>query len=163
MAIEIERKFLVINNSWEKHVTESIPMQQGYFFHNDTVSVRVRVTNKDAFLNFKSVSIGIQRLEYEYEIPVVDAWEMLKNLCQKPIIEKTRHLVPDNGLTWEIDVFEGKNAGLVVAELELENVEQRFNLPDWVDKEVTNDKRYYNHWLCKHPYQQWPQSTLKDT
>ncbi|MEE9344587.1 MAG: CYTH domain-containing protein [Methylococcales bacterium] len=162
MAIEIERKFLVINNSWKKYVTKSIPIQQGYFFHNDTVSVRVRVTDEEASLNFKSVSIGIQRLEYEYEIPVVDAWEMLKNLCQKPIIEKTRHLVPDNGHTWEIDVFEGKNAGLVIAELELENIEQRFNLPGWVDKEVTNDKRYYNHWLCKHPYQQWPQSTLKE-
>ncbi|MEE9413245.1 MAG: CYTH domain-containing protein [Methylococcales bacterium] len=161
MAIEIERKFLVINNNWKKHISRTIPIQQGYFCHNETVSVRVRATDKDASVNFKNVSIGIQRLEYEYEIPVPDAWEMLKNLCQKPIIEKTRYLVPENDQTWEIDVFEAKNSGLVIAELELETIDQHFSLPGWIDKEVTNDRRYYNPWLCKHPYQQWPQSMLK--
>ncbi len=158
MPTEIERKYLVINNHWKRDATQSISIQQGYFCHNDTVSIRVRVTDKQAWLNFKSINIGIQRSEYEYEIPVADAWEMIESLCQKPIIEKTRYLVPNNGHTWEIDVFEGKNSGLIIAELELASKDQAFSLPDWVGKEVTDQERYYNPWLCMHPYQQWTQS-----
>ncbi len=155
MATEIERKFLVTNNNWKKHVTQSIPIKQGYFCHNKTVSIRVRISDKHAWLNFKSINIGIQRAEYDYEIPASDAWEMLESLCQKPIIEKTRYLLPDNGHTWEIDVFEAKNTGLVIAELELNHINQQFQLPNWVGQEVTNDQRYYNPWLCSHPFQQW--------
>ncbi|HFD12144.1 MAG TPA: CYTH domain-containing protein [Crenotrichaceae bacterium] len=155
MATEIERKFLVTNHNWKKHVTQSIQIRQGYFCNNDAVSIRVRVTGKTASLNFKSVNIGIQRSEYDYEIPVSDAWEMLESLCKKPIIEKTRYLVPDDGNTWEIDVFGAKNTGLIIAEIELENINQQVNLPEWVGKEVTDEKRYYNPWLCAHPYQLW--------
>jgi len=156
MATEIERKFLVFNDHWKNHATQVIPIQQGYFCLTDRVSIRVRITDKTASLNFKSVSIGIQHIEYEYEIPITDAREMLESFCQKPIIEKTRHRLPENGLTWEIDVFEARNAGLIIAEIELDSVNQAIQLPDWIGREVTDDKRYYNPWLCKHPYQQWP-------
>lgn len=161
MATEIERKFLVTNTDWKKLATQSMSIQQGYFCHNDQVSIRVRVTEKQAWLNFKSINIGIQRAEYDYEIPVADAWEMLESLCQKPIIEKIRYLVPYQNHTWEIDVFEGKNSGLVIAELELETRDELFSKPDWIGDEVTEDQRYYNPWLCQNPYQQWSASKIK--
>ena len=156
MATEIERKFLVTSDHWKQQITRTIPIQQGYFCLTERVSIRVRITDKQATLNFKSVNVGIQHTEYEYEIPIADARQMLELFCQQPIIEKTRYLLPDHGLTWEIDVFEARNSGLIIAEIELESVNQAIELPDWIGKEVTDDKRYYNPWLCKHPYRQWP-------
>jgi adenylate cyclase len=106
-------------------------------------------------LNIKSATIGTQRHEYEYPIPLADAIEILDNLCGKPLIEKTRHFVIDDGNTWEIDEFAGANQGLVVAELELTEAGQAFSRPVWLGMEVTDDLRYYNNNLALHPYSEW--------
>lgn len=130
-------------------------MRQGYL--NDAVgcSVRVRTCNGKAWLNIKSVTIGTERLEYEYEIPVTDADLMLGALARKPLIEKARHLVSYRGHLWEIDEFEGDNAGLIVAEIELDHPDESFEKPDWLGEEVTHDIRYYNTSLSKRPYKDW--------
>jgi CYTH domain-containing protein len=107
------------------------------------------------YLTVKGITVGTARAEYEYEIPADDASEMLDNLCEHPLIEKTRYRVQHHGLTWEIDEFEGDNAGLIVAEVELEEEDQAVILPDWVGKEVTGDPRYYNARLVNEPYARW--------
>ena len=118
-------------------------------------SVRVRSSADKAWLNIKSVTIGNQRQEFEYEIPLSDAAMMLDTLARKPLIEKTRHLVDYANHTWEIDEFEGDNAGLIVAEVELRSPEEVFERPEWVGKDVTSDLRYYNTSLSKQPYNTW--------
>jgi len=155
MALEIEHKFLINNHSWQSAVIKSCHYQQGYLISDSSRSVRVRIHDDKAWLNIKSATIGSHRDEYEYDIPVQDAHEILANLCEKPIIIKTRHIVPFMHHTWEIDVFEGDNAGLVVAEVELTQIGEDFAKPDWVGVEVTNDLRYYNNNLCKNPYKDW--------
>ena len=155
MAIEIEHKFLLVNEHWRDCVTESVEYRQGYLSSVATTSIRVRTGGGRAWLNIKSAVIGTHRHEYEYEIPLAEANEMLDKLCQKPLIEKTRHFVEDNGNTWEIDEFFGDNQGLLVAELELEEVGQDFIKPDWLGEEVTHDMRYYNNNLAVHPYSEW--------
>ncbi len=155
MAIEIERKYLLANENWRKNADAGMPMMQGYMSSNDKSSVRIRVNGETAHLNIKSKTIGAQRSEYDYAIPLIDAMEMLESLCDKPLIEKTRYHVDYQGHEWEIDVFAGENAGLIVAELELSSVDQAFPLPDWVGQEVTEDPRYYNICLVTHPYKDW--------
>jgi adenylate cyclase len=155
MAIEIERKFLVLNDRWRNAISATIPIQQGYFCNTESVSIRVRITAEEACLNFKNSNIGIKRSEYGYPIPRSDAQEMIEQLCLKPIIEKIRYLVIVDGHTWEIDVFAGDNSGLIVAELELESEHDTFSRPDWLGKEVTEQQRYYNPYLVEHPYSQW--------
>jgi adenylate cyclase len=108
-----------------------------------------------AYLNIKSAALGISRLEFEYPLPVRDVEQILDKLCLRPLIEKTRHLVLYAGHRWEIDVFEGENAGLIVAEIELNDPDEAFELPDWVGKEVSHDPRYYNVCLVKDPYKNW--------
>ena len=156
MAKEIEKKFLVNNNDWRDKVGRSRHYKQGYLGNTPDCSVRVRVSDKTAFLNIKSATLGISRDEYDYEIPLSDALEMLDNLCNQPIIEKTRYFVQEeDGLEWEIDVFAGDNEGLVVAEIELEHPQQTFHLPEWAGEEVSDDPRYYNVCLVTHPYKDW--------
>lgn len=155
MAKEIERKFLVINDDWRKDVTKSIHYIQGYFSTNKSCSIRVRVSGQAASLNIKSATLGITRTEYEYPIPVHDAKEMLENLCNKPLLEKTRHHVQHHNHLWEIDIFSGDNEGLVVAEIELKSADERFSMPDWAGAEVSDDPRYYNVCLISHPYKNW--------
>ncbi|MDH5546035.1 MAG: CYTH domain-containing protein [Gammaproteobacteria bacterium] len=155
MAKEIERKFTVIHDGWKAQATASSRFRQGYMGNDDKASIRVRLENDRAFLNIKSATLGIQRHEYEYEIPVSDAEEMLDQLCRKPLIEKVRHFVEFEGNTWEVDVFEGDNAGLVVAEIELEDEQETFSVPDWAGEDVSHDTRYYNVCLVKHPYKDW--------
>lgn len=155
MATEIERKFLVSSDRWRDDVVEAIRYRQGYLGEADTSSVRVRVSDADAFLNIKGATVGAARLEYEYPIPLADAHEILDQLCRKPLIEKTRFYVNHKGHLWEIDVFEGENAGLVVAEVELDSVGEAFSRPPWLGKEVTQDIRYYNASLVSYPYTQW--------
>jgi len=162
MALEIEHKFLLKNDSWKKNIQKSIDYTQGYLISDNKKSVRVRITQKDAWLNIKSATIGTQRQEYEYQIPLSDALEIINNLCQQPLIEKTRHLVPHKQHIWEIDVFKGDNEGLIVAEIELTKIGEIFHKPTWIGHEVTNDIRYYNNMLCKEPYKQWNQQE-KDT
>ena len=155
MGIEIERKYLIANDSWQENADEGIQMIQGYMSSNDKSSVRIRVNGEIAKLNIKSKTIGAQRSEFDYLIPVAEAMEMLETLCNKPFIKKTRYHVKFQDHTWEIDVFAGENQGLIVAELELNSVDENFVLPDWIGKEVTDDPRYYNICLVSHPYKDW--------
>jgi len=155
MAIEIEHKFLLANNDWHEHISSSIKYRQGYLSSLATSSIRVRISDKKAWLNIKSATIGTSRHEYEYEIPLHDANEIITMLCRKPIIEKTRHFVIHDGNTWEIDEFEGVNKGLIIAEIELSDIGKGFSKPHWIGKEVTHDLRYYNNNLAIHPYSEW--------
>ncbi|MCB1859745.1 MAG: CYTH domain-containing protein [Gammaproteobacteria bacterium] len=155
MATEIERKFLVKNELWRSQVVSETRIKQGYLSNNANASVRIRVGNGRAHLNIKSATIGIRRLEFEYEIPVEDAEMMLEGIAEKPFIDKTRYLVRWGDHTWELDVFGGDNQGLVVAELELVAEDESFLVPEWAGDEVSDDVRYYNVNLIKHPYTQW--------
>jgi len=155
MAIEIEHKFLLKNNDWRKQVARSIKYKQGYLSAQPTCSIRVRISDTQAWLNIKSATIGSHRNEYEYEIPLLDANEILSTLCAKPIIEKTRHFVVDDNNTWEIDEFSGVNQGLIVAELEISEIGKVFTKPSWLGLEVTDDLRYYNNNLARYPYTEW--------
>ncbi len=155
MAIEIEYKFLLANDGWREHVSHSVIYKQGYLSSQATSSIRVRISDKQAWINIKSATIGTQRSEYEYEIPLADAHEILNNLCLKPVIEKTRHFVTHKKHLWEIDEFDGENRGLIVAEIELDALDEIFAKPDWIGEEVTQDVRYYNNNLAKNPYSTW--------
>ncbi|MCW9014823.1 MAG: CYTH domain-containing protein [Gammaproteobacteria bacterium] len=160
MPVEIERKFLVKDDSWFKQVNRSTRIRQGYlspgiFDASARASVRVRIEDDKANINIKSATLGMRRMEYEYEIPVVEAKEMLDNLCGQPQIDKNRHLIRQGQHTWEVDEFFGVNAGLYVAEIELATEDEDFEKPGWLGKEVTEDPRYYNVNLVKHPYKDW--------
>jgi len=161
MGIEIERKFLVTDDSWRAAAHAVIPMAQGYI--NDMAamdsgaqkaSVRVRIQGEEAYLNIKSRELGHTRQEFDYPVPVNEARELLA-LCVGGLIDKRRHLVQHDGLLWEVDEFLGDNAGLVVAEVELESADQVFAKPDWAGAEVTDELRYYNLALASKPYSQW--------
>ncbi|VAX03338.1 FIG01182465: hypothetical protein [hydrothermal vent metagenome] len=155
MATEIERKFLLLNDSWRRDADAGISMRQGYLVGAKRASVRVRVSGEHAHLNIKSATLGVERQEYEYGIPLADAEELLDTLCERPLIEKTRYHVRHGKHTWEIDVFSGDNAGLVVAEIELDSADENFARADWLGEEVSHDKRYYNVCLVTHPYKNW--------
>lgn len=155
MGTEIERKFLVMDDRWREQAKGSTAFRQGYLVGAKHASVRVRIEGEEANLNIKSATLGVQRQEYEYPIPLEDAREMLDTLCEKPLIEKTRYLVPFQGYTWEVDVFDGDNAGLVVAEVELSSEDEQPPLPEWAGEEVSHDPRYYNVCLVQHPYKDW--------
>ena len=161
MGIEIERKFLVTDARWREGASRSVRMAQGYI--NDmaalrdarqNASVRVRIAGDAAFLNLKSRELGHTRQEFDYEIPVADA-EALLALCVGGSIDKVRHYVEVEGHTFEVDEFRGDNAGLVVAEIELDHADEAFERPDWLGSEVTDDPRYYNLALASHPYTRW--------
>jgi len=153
--IEIERKFLVIADTWKSLVTSQCKMKQGYLTDDTNCSLRVRISDTEAWLNIKSVTVGAQRYEFEYAIPMLDGEAMLSILSCKPIIEKTRYYVPMHPHIWEIDVFEGDNLGLVVAEIELDDPDEPFNKPVWLGEEVTFDIRYYNTQLSQNPFKHW--------
>ncbi len=155
MGVEIERKFLVVGDAWRAAASPGMPCRQGYLSTDPGCSVRVRVCGDKAWLNVKSAVIGLARREYEYEIPPSDAHEILETLCVKPLIEKTRFIVEHEGRAWEIDVFEGDNSGLVVAEIELESAGEELALPAWAGDDVSGDARYYNQRLVEHPYSRW--------
>jgi adenylate cyclase len=155
MGTEIERKYLLVNDNWRKSADEGIYMVQGYMGSNEKSSIRIRIHGDTANLNIKSKTIGIQRSEFDYPIPVDEAKEILESLCDRPFVEKTRFHVMFKGHEWEIDVFAGDNDGLVVAELELSSVDEDFALPDWLGDDVSDDPRYYNVCLVTHPYKDW--------
>jgi adenylate cyclase len=157
VALEIERKFLLNDDRWRQSVSRSVAMAQGYL-GGTRCSVRLRISGEQAHLNIKGMTVGARRLEFEYSVPLNDAREMLDALADGPLVEKTRHYVVTDEVTWEIDEFEGENAGLVVAEVELTSEDQAFDRPSWVGKEVTGDERYYNVYLAKHPYNGWDES-----
>ena len=155
MGTEIERKFLLADDGWRSVGGEGKLYRQGYLSTAVERNVRVRIIGDRGFLTVKGRSAGITRLEFEYEIPLADASRMLDELCHRPLIEKTRHLVEHCGLTWEIDEFAGDNAGLVVAEVELESESQEVDPPAWVGVEVTDDPRYLNSSLVEKPFTTW--------
>jgi CYTH domain-containing protein len=156
VGIEIERKFLVSDRSVVVGLAGT-EMRQGYLSVDPERTTRVRIAGRRAFVTIKGVpsDSGASRAEYEYEIPVGDAAEMLDRLALRPLVEKTRYRLPVGRLTWEIDVFEGDNEGLVVAEIELPTEAMGVVLPDWIGDEVTGDPRYYNASLVGHPYREW--------
>ncbi len=158
MPIEIERKFLLKNSNWRLNARCEYCCQ-GFLSTVKERTVRVRIMGERAWLTVKGKNIGAARPEYEYEIPLADARQILDNLCLRPLIEKTRFYIDYAGLTWEVDEFHGENEGLILAELELEDENTQPSFPDWVGAEVTGDPRYFNANLIENPYKNWPKST----
>ena len=172
MGIEIERKFQVLGQAWRAAAERVQPMVQGYLDGTATTarthgpgqgkaSVRVRIEGDRAFLNLKSRQSGPMRQEFEYPIPLVDARALLQ-LCSGSLVEENRHSLHHQGNLWEVDEFLGDNAGLVVAEIELDAVDEVFARPAWLGAEVTDQTRYYNLALASHPYAQWPPDQRHD-
>ena len=157
MPVEIERKFLVDHAQWNE-LSKPLPnyLIQGYLHSEPGKTIRVRATNDKGFITIKGKSSadGLSRSEFEYEIPKQEALELLANFTNKTI-EKNRYEITFEGNVWEVDVFEGDNAGLIVAEIELESEEQSFEKPVWVREEVTSDFRYFNSALIEKPFKDW--------
>jgi adenylate cyclase len=154
MAKEIERKFLIDLNALGTLDAGTV-MKQGYIATADKTVVRIRVAGERAYLTLKGANKGLSRTEFEYEIPTDDAEAMIAELCNGPVVEKTRHLILHAGHTWEVDIFHGDNAGLVVAEIELSSETETFEQPNWVTTEVSGDVKYYNSSLLDHPFKNW--------
>ena len=155
MAFETERKFLVNSDIWRKEARpDGIPIRQGYLAGTGSVSVRARIKGDSAFLTIKGRTADITRLEYEYQIPMKDAEEILEKLSFSQVT-KTRHIVPFRGKNWDVDVFSGPNDGLIMAEIELGSEEETFEIPEWAGEEVTGDPRYQNSYLARHPINTW--------
>ncbi len=152
---EIERKFLVTADGWRDDVVASSEIEQGYVAVDETVGVRVRRLDDKGFLTVKGSGDGVVRPEFEYEIPLDDVRKMLDTLCLVGKLSKTRYFVEQNGQCWEVDVFDGANEGLVLAEIELDAKHADFARPDWLGDEVTDDIRYLNARLVQHPYTEW--------
>jgi adenylate cyclase len=152
MAVEIERKFLVTGDAWRQ--ATGVRFSQGYLNRDKARTVRVRLAADKAFLTIKGVTHGASRAEFEYQIPLADGAQLLA-LCEGPLIEKVRRVVPHDGHTWEVDEFLGENSGLVVAEIELRSEDQAFSRPPWLGEEVTHDARYFNSSLATHPFSRW--------
>lgn len=144
MAKEIERKYLVVSDSYRRMASTSSLIIQAYLSRDPKATVRVRIKGDKAYLTIKGVNDGAVRDEWEYAIPVDDAKEMIKRCASGTVIEKTRWIVDYAGMTWEVDEFGGKHSGLVIAEVELPTAEAEIDLPPFVGKEVTGDVRYYN-------------------
>jgi len=156
MGVEIERKFLIVDNSWKSGVT-GVRITQGYLSVDPKRAIRVRILDDQAILTIKGMLTDTARHEFEWPIPIGDAMSILDSLCLNPIIEKTRYEVPHMEHVWEIDEFHGENDGLVVAEIELSHEAEIVPLPPWVGREVTHDPRYLNVNLVQHPYGNWEQ------
>ena len=152
MGKEIERKFLLKEGAWRNQI--SMKYRQGYLSSAKERIVRVRTIDDKGYLTIKGITVGASRMEFEYEIPLQDANTLL-DICEKPLIEKKRYRVEEDGFIWEIDEFLGENRGLIVAEVELESEDQVLPKPDWIEKEVTGDPRYFNSNLIKNPYTKW--------
>ncbi len=152
MAVEIERKFLVVGDTWR--TAPAVFYSQGYLNRDKLRTVRVRIAGEEAFLTIKGESVGARRAEFEYPIPLWDARELL-TLCEQPLIEKNRRKILHEGFIWEVDEFLGENLGLVVAEIELPAEDSEFPRPEWIGEEVTDDSRYFNSSLSLAPFSQW--------
>jgi adenylate cyclase len=152
MATEIERKFLVTGTAWRQGT--GVILSQGYLSRDKERTVRIRVAGNLAFLTIKGLTTGATRSEFEYEIPIADAEQLLK-LSDGPVIQKVRRVIMHESSTWEVDEFLGENSGLVVAEIELKAESQAFTKPEWLGREVTDDPRYFNSSLATLPYSKW--------
>lgn len=155
MALEIERKFLVLLDRWNQiKSNHQKQIRQGYLSTDPEKTIRVRISGKDAFLTIKGKNEGAVRSEFEYAIPLEDATTLLNHMCTGEL-SKVRHLIPHGNHTWEVDVFSGKNEGLIVAEIELQSENEDFEKPEWLGEEVTHDNRYFNSNLVKTPFCEW--------
>ncbi len=156
MAQEIERKFLVKNDSFKKDATKATRITQGYISSVPERTVRVRIKGDKGFITIKGIGneSGASRFEWEKEIPVDEVKDLLK-ICEPGIIDKTRYLVPVGNHTFEVDEFYGDNEGLIIAEVELKDENEDFEKPDWLGEEVTGDVKYFNSMLMKNPYKNW--------
>lgn len=155
MTREIERKFLVRDGRWRGLATSSRRLRQGYIANTARSSVRVRAADGQAWLSVKAMTPGRVRDEFEYEIPVADALQLLSGHADGPLIEKTRFDVPIGGHRFEVDEFSGANLGLVIAEIELGDPDEDFPRPDWLGTEVTDESRFYNFRLASEPFSCW--------
>ncbi len=155
MGVEIERKFLVVNDHWKRAAESESRLKQGYLAAQPGLAIRVRIDAGRAQLTIKGGTEGIRRSEYEYEIPPGDAEAMLADLTTGSVIDKTRYRVRCGAHLWDLDVFHGDNDGLVVAEIELQSETEAFDMPEWAGEEVSGDARYYNANLIKHPFRDW--------
>lgn len=154
MALEIERKFLVDRDQWRPR-NDGVAFRQGYLSRVEHRVVRVRIAGGAAFLTIKGRSSGVTRFEFEYPIPVEDAEALLDRLCERPLIEKTRYEEVFGGHIWTVDVFQGENDGLILAEIELSSEAESFDRPPWLGREVSDDPRYFNSELSKRPFGYW--------
>ena len=154
MAIEIERKYLVSEIPFHL-VKKSIRIRQGYIVNDQNQVIRVREKGDKYFLTIKGNNIGISRLEYDFPISENDAKELIKHFCKTALIDKKRYYIDYKGHTWEVDEFYGNNKGLIVAEIELENEDEKFHVPEWAIAEVTSDERYFNMNLATNPFKDW--------
>ncbi|SFV32340.1 CYTH domain-containing protein [Hyphomicrobium facile] len=155
MAIEIERKFVVRDDSWRQSEIGSAPIEQAYFARTPQVKCRIRIFGDNAYITLKSAVGGLSRHEFEYKIPEADAVEMIREFSIEPPITKVRYDVPFKGNIWTVDVFGGANDGLVLAEIELESADQAIAFPPWIGEEVTNNPRYENSSLARTPFTTW--------
>ncbi len=155
MAIEIERRFLVADDSWLTSSESSQRLVQGYILISESKSVRVRIASDNAWITVKRGTDVLNRLEFEYGIPLGDARTMIDTLCDNQVIDKMRHRIRQGTLTWEIDVFGGANSGLVIAEVELPTADTPFAHPAWLGAEVSDDSRYLNARLLQNPWPTW--------
>lgn len=155
MATETERKYLVHHPAWQAlEKPPGVVYRQGYICNSAERTVRVRLAGTQGYLTIKGPTTGATRTEFEYTVPAQDAAQMLDLYCSE-CIEKTRYHLPLGKHTWEVDVFHGANEGLIVAEIELRDEQEVFDLPDWVSTEVTGEEKYYNACLALHPYRDW--------
>lgn len=155
MALEIEHKYLVKPEAWaEVAPLRSVALKQAYLSTDPEKTIRVRTMNGSAYITIKGKSRGAVRAEYEYEIPLADAQELIRHFGSMPV-EKTRHYVEFEGKTWEVDEFEGSNEGLLIAEIELSSEEEAYALPGWAGADVTHDQRYANSNLSIKPFKSW--------
>ncbi|WPQ63519.1 CYTH domain-containing protein [Chitinophaga sancti] len=155
MAQEIERKFLLNLSLWQQvEKPKGEHFRQGYLVTDPQKTIRVRLTDTSGYLTIKGISVGATRLEYEYEIPLTEAKELLDNFAVSEL-SKIRYTINYHNKIWEVDEFLGANEGLLVAEIELQSEDEAFDLPAWVTKEVTGEEKYYNANLTTHPYKSW--------
>ncbi len=155
MALEIERKFLVINDKWKDSVISESAIMQAYIARQENATVRVRIAKGKAILNIKGATSGIRRNEFEYEIPLEEGEALVEQVAERPFIEKTRYKVRCGDHVWDLDLFSGDNQGLVMAEIELSDEDEAFSMPEWAGEEVSGDARYYNANLAKKPFTSW--------
>ncbi|MCW3105935.1 MAG: hypothetical protein JWQ09_441 [Segetibacter sp.] len=157
MGVEIERKYLVNKKMWDNTPKDdSYQVRQGYILNEENKTIRIRLTDNKGYITIKGASKGSSRPEFEYPIPIEDAEELLKSFCTQ-YISKIRHNITYKNKLWEVDEFLDDNAGLIIAEIELKSEGETFDLPGWVEKEVTGDAKYYNSNLSLHPFKNWKQ------
>jgi CYTH domain-containing protein len=154
MATEIERKFLVVDQSYKKQA-DGVYCRQGYICAEKERTIRVRIMGDNGYLTLKGPAKNITRPEFEYSIPLKDAEELIENFCRYSLVEKKRYILNHEGKEWAVDEFLGENQGLVIAEIELKNEEESFLYPSWLGKEVTNETRYFNANLAREPFKTW--------